>query len=107
MRTLSLFGIFGLLGIVSSDILSIDLGSQFFKVALVSTGKFEIVPNLQSKRKTPTAVSFKSKIREFGDDALLSQAKNPSKGMLQRSFALSMHSCHIVPMVEWCKYDTH
>ena len=65
--------------VVSADILAIDLGSQFFKVALVTTGKFEIVPNLQSKRKTPTAFSVKSKIREFGDDALLAQVKSPGK----------------------------
>jgi hypoxia up-regulated 1 len=64
---------------VSADILSIDLGSQFTKVALVSTGKFEIVHNLQSKRKTPTSISFKSAIREFGDDAILASVKNPSK----------------------------
>ena len=65
--------------LASADILAVDLGSQFFKVALVSTGKFEIVPNLQSKRKTPLAMSTKSKSREFGDDALLAQAKSPSK----------------------------
>lgn len=64
---------------VTCDILSIDIGNQFFKVALVSTGKFEIVHNLQSKRKTPTALSFKSAIRNFGDDALIDAAKNPSK----------------------------
>jgi len=64
---------------ISADILSIDLGSQFTKVALVSTGKFEIVHNLQSKRKTPTSVSFKSALREFGDDAILASVKNPSK----------------------------
>ena len=79
MRLRILIGLLSALSYVSADILSIDLGSQFFKVALVSTGKFDIVPNLQSKRKTPTAVSFKSQIREFGDDALLAQVKSPSK----------------------------
>ena len=79
MITRIVFGFLALSLIVSGDILSIDLGSQFFKVALVSTGKFEIVPNLQSKRKTPTAMSTKTKVREFGDDALLAQAKSPSK----------------------------
>lgn len=65
--------------VASGDILAMDLGSQFTKVALVSTGRFDIVPNLQSKRKTPTAISVKGKLREFGDDALLAQAKNPGK----------------------------
>jgi len=75
------FLIGALLGLhsVSADILSIDFGSQFTKVALVSTGKFEIVHNLQSKRKTPSSVSFKSAIREFGDDAVLGSAKTPTK----------------------------
>ena len=72
-------GIFGVTSLVAGDILAVDLGSQFFKAALVSTGKFEIVPNMQSKRKTPTAMSVKSKTRDFGDDALLAQAKSPSK----------------------------
>ena len=66
---------------VSGDILSLDLGNQFFKVALVSTGKFDIVHNLQSKRKTPTSVSFKYSIRNFGDDAIIDSTKNPTKGM--------------------------
>ena len=74
-----MFAALSCLSAVSGDILAIDLGSQFFKVALVTTGKFEIVPNLQSKRKTPTAFSVKSKIREFGDDALLAQLKSPGK----------------------------
>ena len=79
MRLATIFGAISTLTCVTADILSIDLGSQFFKVALVSTGKFDIVPNLQSKRKTPTALSFKQKLREFGDDALLAQIKSPSK----------------------------
>jgi molecular chaperone DnaK (HSP70) len=79
MRFCLLIGTLLAAQLASADILSIDLGSQFFKVALVARGKFDIVPNLQSKRKTPTAMSTKAKIREFGDDALLAQAKSPSK----------------------------
>ena len=79
MRIHCLVGVLLGLNSVCADILSIDFGSQFTKVALVSTGKFEIVHNLQSKRKTPSSVSFKSAIREFGDDAVLGSAKTPTK----------------------------
>jgi molecular chaperone DnaK (HSP70) len=79
MRINFLLGVIIGTSLVTGDILSVDLGSQFFKAAIVTRGKFDIVPNLQSKRKTPTAISTKAKLREFGDDALLAQAKSPSK----------------------------
>jgi len=64
----------------SGYLLGIDLGSQFFKVAVVAPGKpFEIVHNQHSKRKTPTAVSFTEKVRTFGDDAVASAARGAHK----------------------------
>jgi len=42
-------------------VLGIDFGAEFVKVALVQPGApFEIVNNLQSKRKTRTCLFFKS-----------------------------------------------
>lgn len=64
----------------NSFLLGIDLGSQYFKAALVAPGKaFEVVHNQHSKRKTPTAVSFHEKIRSFGDDAVTSASRSPAK----------------------------
>jgi len=63
-----------------AQIMSIDLGHEFFKVALMRQGKpLEIVLNSHSKRKTSTAVSFHESIRIFGDDALAHQGKAPAK----------------------------
>lgn len=64
----------------ASFLLSVDLGSQYFKAALVAPGKpFEIVHNQHSKRKTPTAISFYEKIRTFGDDAITSASRGAAK----------------------------
>eukprot|EP00440_Ansanella_granifera_P051204 gb/GFBE01055504.1/.p1 GENE.gb/GFBE01055504.1/~~gb/GFBE01055504.1/.p1 ORF type:complete len:942 (+),score=292.45 gb/GFBE01055504.1/:1-2826(+) len=69
-----------LVPVANSFILGIDLGSQFFKAAVVAPGKpFEVVHNQHSKRKTPTAVSFQEKVRTFGDDAIASASKGVGK----------------------------
>lgn len=61
-------------------LVGVDLGSQFFKAAIVSPGKpFDVVHNQHSKRKTPTAVSFQEKVRTFGDDALASAGRGLKK----------------------------
>jgi len=70
----------GALSGVSAQIMSIDLGHEFFKVALMRQGKnLEIVLNAHSKRKTTTAISFFEHVRVFGDDALAHQGKAPAK----------------------------
>lgn len=64
----------------TAQIMSIDLGHEFFKVALMRQGApLEIVLNPHSKRKTATAVSFLEAIRTFGDDALPHAGKAPTK----------------------------
>jgi len=61
-------------------VLGIDLGSQYFKAAIMATGKpFHVVHNQHSKRKTPTAVSFHEKVRSFGDDAITSATRGLKK----------------------------
>lgn len=65
---------------VQGFLLGIDLGSQFFKAAVVAPGKpFEVVHNQHSKRKTPTAVSFQEAVTAFGDDALALASKKVTK----------------------------
>eukprot|EP00933_Yihiella_yeosuensis_P025919 TRINITY_DN2010_c0_g1_i1.p1 TRINITY_DN2010_c0_g1~~TRINITY_DN2010_c0_g1_i1.p1 ORF type:complete len:918 (-),score=315.05 TRINITY_DN2010_c0_g1_i1:282-3035(-) len=63
-----------------AQIMSVDLGHEFFKVALMRQGvPLEIVLNSHSKRKTSTAVSFFEQSRVFGDDALGHMGKAPTK----------------------------
>lgn len=75
-----LAGCFAFFHVAESQIMSIDLGHEFFKVALMRQGvPLEIVLNTHSKRKTTTAVSFFDAVRTFGDDALSHQGKDPAK----------------------------
>ncbi|CAG0915624.1 unnamed protein product [Notodromas monacha] len=54
----------------SVAVMSIDLGSEWMKVAVVSPGMpMEIALNKESKRKTPVAVAFRDGERVFGEDA--------------------------------------
>ncbi|CAE6961102.1 hyou1, partial [Symbiodinium sp. CCMP2456] len=63
-----------------AQIMSVDLGHEFFKVALMRQGvPLEIVLNSHSKRKTSTAVSYFEASRVFGDDALAHVGKAPTK----------------------------
>eukprot|EP00928_Gymnodinium_smaydae_P061231 TRINITY_DN45362_c0_g1_i1.p1 TRINITY_DN45362_c0_g1~~TRINITY_DN45362_c0_g1_i1.p1 ORF type:complete len:1000 (+),score=297.48 TRINITY_DN45362_c0_g1_i1:108-3002(+) len=80
MATAAVFVLASLLAPCRGFLLGIDLGSQYFKAAVVAPGKpFEVVHNQHSKRKTPTAVSFLEKVRTFGDDALASAARGARK----------------------------
>uniref|UniRef100_A0A8C2FR84 Hypoxia up-regulated protein 1 n=1 Tax=Cyprinus carpio TaxID=7962 RepID=A0A8C2FR84_CYPCA len=59
-------------------VMSVDLGSEWIKIALVKPGvPMEIVLNKESRRKTPVAVSLKENERLFGDSALGVAVKNP------------------------------
>jgi len=69
-----------LLHVGQAQIMSIDLGHEFFKVALMRQGvPLEIVLNGHSKRKSSTAVSFFEATRVFGDDAVAHASKAPTK----------------------------
>ncbi|CAM1311638.1 HYOU1 (predicted), partial [Pycnogonum litorale] len=52
-------------------VMSVDLGSEWMKIAVVSPGKpMEIALNKESKRKTPVAIAFRDGVRLFGEEAL-------------------------------------
>lgn len=72
-----------------ASLLSVDFGAQYFKACLVRHGKpFEIVLNIQSKRKTPSVVSFHEEVRQFGDDGLALQGKGPKKTLMYFPYLL-------------------
>jgi hypoxia up-regulated 1 len=74
MRTISAFWT------VNAVLLGIDMGNEYTKVCLVRPLKpFEIVTNIHSKRKSPTAISFLEKTRALGDDAIPHQGKKPKQ----------------------------
>uniref|UniRef100_A0AAR2JSV3 Hypoxia up-regulated protein 1 n=1 Tax=Pygocentrus nattereri TaxID=42514 RepID=A0AAR2JSV3_PYGNA len=55
----------------SVAVMSVDLGSEWMKIAIVKPGvPMEIVLNKESRRKTPVAVCLKENERLFGDSAL-------------------------------------
>uniref|UniRef100_A0A4W6DG57 Hypoxia up-regulated protein 1 n=1 Tax=Lates calcarifer TaxID=8187 RepID=A0A4W6DG57_LATCA len=64
--------------VVSVAVMSVDLGSEWMKMAIVKPGvPMEIVLNKESRRKTPTVVCLKENERLFGDSALGVSVKNP------------------------------
>jgi len=59
-------------------VMSVDLGSEWMKIAVVSPGvPMEIVLNPESKRKTSMAVSLKDGERKYGSDAMTVCVKSP------------------------------
>uniref|UniRef100_A0A2I3H682 Hypoxia up-regulated protein 1 n=1 Tax=Nomascus leucogenys TaxID=61853 RepID=A0A2I3H682_NOMLE len=59
-------------------VMSVDLGSESMKVAIVKPGvPMEIVLNKESRRKTPVIVTLKENERFFGDSAASMAIKNP------------------------------
>ncbi|PSN31698.1 Hypoxia up-regulated protein 1 [Blattella germanica] len=54
----------------SVAVMSVDLGSEWMKIAIVSPGvPMEIALNKESKRKTPVTIAFRDGERTFGEDA--------------------------------------
>ncbi|CAB1098258.1 HSP70 [Ectocarpus sp. CCAP 1310/34] len=63
-----------------ANVIGIDLGVDFMKVALVARGKpLEIVTNAASKRKTEMAVNFDRGERNFGSDAYALVSRKPKQ----------------------------
>uniref|UniRef100_A0A8C3EH76 Hypoxia up-regulated protein 1 n=1 Tax=Corvus moneduloides TaxID=1196302 RepID=A0A8C3EH76_CORMO len=59
-------------------VMSVDVGSESMKIAIVKPGvPMEIVLNKESRRKTPVAVSLKENERLFGDSALGMSIRTP------------------------------
>jgi hypoxia up-regulated 1 len=57
------------------------MGGEFFKASIIRPGAapIEILLNKESKRKTPTAVSFMESIRAFGNDAMAHATRKPTE----------------------------
>lgn len=67
----------------SIAVMSVDLGSEWIKVAIVKPGvPMEIALNKESRRKTPFVISMKGNEREFGDPALSVSVKQPAKAYI-------------------------
>lgn len=63
--------------------MSIDLGIEYMKIAIVKPGiPMEIVLNKESRRKTPVIVAIKGKDREFGEAAISRSNKIPGQSYM-------------------------
>lgn len=61
-----------------ANVIGIDFGSENMKIGIVSPGSpLEIVTNFQSKRKTPTCISFYKGERLFGSDSFALMPRKP------------------------------
>jgi len=67
----------------SLAVMSIDLGIEYMKIAIVKPGiPMEIALNKESRRKTPVIVAIKGKDREFGDAAISRSNKIPGQSYM-------------------------
>ncbi|XP_078038364.1 hypoxia up-regulated Grp170 co-chaperone protein isoform X2 [Augochlora pura] len=80
-------------------VMSIDIGSESMKVAVVSPGvPMEIALNKESKRKTPVTIAFRNGERSFGEDAQVVGIRSPQSSF---SYILDLVGKSIDnPMVE-------
>lgn len=59
--------------------MSVDLGSEFMKVAVVTPGvPMEVVLNPESKRKTPAIIAYRDGMRSVGEDAQTAGIREPA-----------------------------
>ncbi|CAI5738513.1 unnamed protein product [Hyaloperonospora brassicae] len=81
---LALLSAASLTPLVDAVVAGVDLGSAFFKIALVKPGTpFEIVTNVHSKRKTETMVAFDGDERLYGADAATVGVRKPQTAYAQ------------------------
>ncbi|CAF1101794.1 unnamed protein product [Adineta ricciae] len=67
----------------SLAVMSVDLGTEFMKIAIVKPGiPMEIALNKESRRKTPVIVAIKGKDREFGEAAISRSSKIPAQSYM-------------------------
>lgn len=65
-------------GVQAAAVMSVDLGSEWMKVGIVSPGvPMEIALNRESKRKTPVTLAFRDGMRTFGEDAVTVGIREP------------------------------
>ena len=65
---------------IKSNILGIDLGTEFIKISILKPNNpFKMVENIQSKTKTPFALAFKDEERLFGSDAISKKVRLPTQ----------------------------
>ena len=83
----SLFLLTNLFLAINSQMIGIDLGSEFFKVCITlpHQNKFYMVENLQSKIKTNTAIYLKNTDRIYESEVLNKKLKNPKNSFLYLS----------------------
>ncbi|KAF9187414.1 Hypoxia up-regulated protein 1 [Haplosporangium sp. Z 767] len=68
---------------VDAAVMSIDYGTDWFKVALVKPGiPFDIVLNTESKRKTQSAINIRGEDRAFGSEALSLATRFPQDSFI-------------------------
>ena len=89
---LSLIIFSNVLLIAKSQMIGIDLGSEFFKVCITlpHQNKFHMVENLQSKIKTNTAIYLKNTDRIYESEVLNKKLKNPKNSFLFLSSYLGL-----------------
>ena len=90
------FALLALAGMACADIIGIDFGSEFMKLALIQPGKgMQIVTNVESKRKTQTRVALLPGDKlVFGSNAVALEARSPQMTFPQVRVLLGRSASH-------------
>merc|ERR1712168_1209486 len=93
------FACFYVAPVNSLAVMSVDLGHEFLKIAIVKPGvPMEIALNKEGRRKTANIVGFKDGERQFGDAALSGALKKPVTSFRFLNDLLAKQVSH--PLVE-------
>mmetsp|Transcript_582 Transcript_582/g.813 ORF Transcript_582/g.813 Transcript_582/m.813 type:complete len:936 (+) Transcript_582:121-2928(+) len=78
-----------------ANLIGIDIGTDFMKVALVAPRRpLEIVTNIASKRKTAMCIHFDRNERSLGGDALVMLTRKPSQTFTKITSLLGRNADH-------------
>ncbi|VVD04226.1 unnamed protein product [Leptidea sinapis] len=90
----------------AAAVISIDFGSEWMKIGIVSPGvPMEVVLNKESKRKTPAVVAFRDDVRTFGEDAVTVGVRFPKNSYKYLLDLLGKPYDH--PLVQAYRQDIH
>ena len=77
--------------IAQANMIGFDLGSNYFKITLMTPGKsFQIVENVAGGRKTPTQMTVGNEERLFSTDSFSSMARYPQTTFTNAALSLGV-----------------
>jgi heat shock protein 4 len=89
------------------SVAGIDVGDSTSCIALARKGGVDVLLNKESKRETPSVISFTSKMRLMGTDAVGSMSTNPRNtvSQLKRLMGKKFNDPHVQKDLEYFPFE--